>query len=173
MAFAWPIDSTSPSRAAAKAPLDPDALPTVPGSEDLTAFRQSERWGGASFDQVAAQAAGAAAAGEDPTRDHVGLVGLVARPTSRVALLVEGEGAITRRARGDALPDGRILTEVAANTATLAANDGSGPPSDQPPPAEDVLVLFPSVNPAPMDPSVPPPEGPAEPPPAPASGGSR
>ncbi|MDE0008840.1 MAG: hypothetical protein OXS50_11230 [Gammaproteobacteria bacterium] len=154
VALAWPIDTTSTSRAAATGPVDPDALPTIPGSEDLTAFRESERWGGASFNQVAAEAAGRAAASEDPNRDNVGLVGLVARPSSRVALLVEGEGTVTRRTPGDALPDGRVLTEVAANTATLAATVAETPseaPSEEPSPAQDVLVLFPPVHPAPAD----------------------
>ena len=154
VALAWPIDTTSTSRTATTGAVDPDALPAIPGSEDLTAFRQSERWGGASFNQVAAEAAGRAAGSEDRNRDNVGLVGLVASPTSRVALLVEGEGTVTRRTPGDALPDGRILTEVAANTATLAATDANAPseaPSEEPLPAKDVLVLFPPVNPAPLE----------------------
>lgn len=154
IALAWPIDTTSTSRTATTGAVDPDALPTIPGSEDLTAFRQSERWGGASFNQVAAEAAGTAAGSEDPNRDNVGLVGLVASPTSRVALLVEGEGTVTRRTPGDALPDGRVLTEVAANTATLAATDANAPSEasgEEPSRAQDVLVLFPPVNPTPVD----------------------
>jgi len=154
IALAWPIDTTSTSRSATTGTVDPDALPTIPGSEDLTAFRQSERWGGASFNQVAAEAAGTAAGSEDPNRDNVGLVGLVASPTSRVALLVEGEGTVTRRTPGDALPDGRVLTEVAANTATLAATDANAPSEasgEEPSRAQDVLVLFPPVNPTPVD----------------------
>ena len=158
-ALTWPIDTTSTSRTTTTGAVDPDALPTIPSSEDLTAFRQSERWGGLSFNQVAAEAAGAAAAGsEDPNRDNVGLVGLVASPTSRVALLVEGEGTVTRRTPGDALPDGRVLTEVAANTATLAATDTgalSEAASEEPSPTEDVLVLFPPVNPTPVDSAAP------------------
>ena len=155
IALVWPIDITSASRAAATGPVDPDALPTIPGGEDLTAFRESERWGGASFNQVAAEAAGRAAGSEDPNRDNVGLVGLVASPNSRVALLVEGEGTVTRRTPGDALPDGRVLTEVAANTATLAATaaDAASETSEEPSPAKDVLVLFPPVNPAPLEPA--------------------
>ena len=157
VALAWPIDTTASNRARAANPVDPDALPTLPGSEDLTAFRESERWGGPSFNQVAAEAAGLAAAnGEDPNRDNVGLVGLVARSTDRVALLVGGEGTVTRRTPGDALPDGRVLTEVAANTATLAATAQAETPSEQPPSSEDVLVLFPRVNPTPIDASPPP-----------------
>lgn len=169
VALVWPIDTTSASRAAATGPVDPDALPTVPGSEDLTAFRESERWGGASFNQVAAEAAGRMADGEDPNRDNVGLVGLVARPNSRVALLVEGEGTVTRRTPGDALPDGRVLTEVAANTATLAATAASEAPSEEPSPAKDVLVLFPPVNPAPLEPA----SSPDTAEPAPAANASR
>ena len=158
VALAWPIDTTSTSRTATTGPVDPDALPAIPGSEDLTAFRQSERWGGPSFNEVAAEAAGMVAGSEDPNRDNVGLVGLVASPTSRVALLVEGEGTVTRRTPGDALPDGRVLTEVAANTATLAAEAASAeakPPSEPAPSSEDVLVLFPPVNPTPIDASAP------------------
>ena len=159
VAVAWPIDTT-PTRRAASTPLvDPDVLPAVPGSEDLTAFRNSQRWGGASFNQVAAEAAAAkAAGGEGANRDNVGLVGLVASPTSRVALLVEGEGTVTRRAPGEALPDGRVLTEVAANTATLtpvsgnASNAETQPPSAPETSGDDVLVLFPHVNPTPLEP---------------------
>ncbi len=156
LALTWPIDTTSTGRAAASHPVDPDALPTIPGSEDLTAFRQSKRWGGPSFNQVAAEAAEAVAGSEDPSRDNVGLVGLVASSTSRVALLVEGEGTVTRRTPGDALPDGRVLTEVAANTATLAANAASDASTEEPSPTEDVLILFPPVNPAPIDATAPP-----------------
>lgn len=157
VALAWPIDTTSTTRAANASPVDPDALPAIPDAEDLTAFRASQRWGGPSFNEVAAEAAGLANANaEDPSRDNVGLVGLVASPTSRVALLVEGEGTVTRRTPGDALPDGRVLTEVAANTATLAADAASTqtePPTDRPPSEEDILVLFPQVIPTPIDPS--------------------
>ena len=156
VALAWPIDTTATSRTANTGSVDPDALPIVPGSEDLTAFRQSERWGGASFNEVAAAEAGAAAGSDDPNRDNVGLVGLVASPTSRVALLVEGEGTVTRRTPGDALPDGRVLTEVAANTATFAANAASDAPTEEPSPTEDVLILFPPVNPAPVEATAPP-----------------
>ena len=162
VALAWPIDTAATSRAANTGSVDPDALPIVPGSEDLTAFRQSERWGGASFNEVAAAEAGAAADSDDPDRDNVGLVGLVASPTSRVALLVEGEGTVTRRTPGDALPDGRVLTEVAANTATLAANAASDASTEEPSPSEDVLILFPPVNPAPVDATAAPPDSTAQ-----------
>lgn len=155
IALAWPIDTTSTTRAANASPVDPDALPSIPDTEDLTAFRTSGRWGGPSFNEVAAEAEGLAAANaNDPTRDNVGLVGLVASPTSRVALLVEGEGTVTRRTPGEALPDGRVLTEVAANTATLAATE-TEPSTEQPESAEDVLVLFPPVTPTPIDPAPP------------------
>ena len=90
----------------------------------------------------------------------------------RVALLVEGEGTVTRRTPGDALPDGRVLTEVAANTATLAAtaaDTASEAPSEEPSEAEDVLVLFPPVNTAPLEPA----SSPDTTEPAPAANASR
>ena len=154
----WPGPSTPPPRVEPQtpAPWTPTPSPSSPAAKTSPPFRQSERWGGASFNEVAAAEAGAAAGSDDPNRDNVGLVGLVASPTSRVALLVEGEGTVTRRTPGDALPDGRVLTEVAANTATFAANAASDAPTEEPSPTEDVLILFPPVNPAPVEATAPP-----------------
>lgn len=138
LAFAVPVSDSAQGGGAAGAVSGPAGLPAVPGTEDLTAFRASERWGGDSFDALAAAAAEAEAGAAGADRDNLGLVGLVSRPDSRVALLL-ADDEVLRQSTGDELPDGRVLAEVAPNAAVLSAPAEEGA-------EDDVLVLFPRAT---------------------------
>lgn len=133
LAFAWPVSSPPPPSAAAEVP-GPRDIGSLP-AEDLEGFVRSTRWG-ISFEEAERQAA--VAAGLDrlnPELREMGFVGLFAVPGRTSILLILEDGTVQRFHVGDALPDGRVLAEVAENR--LILTDSSQQPYE--------LVLFPEI----------------------------
>lgn len=132
LAFAWPVSSPPPP-AAVEIPGQRD-IGSLP-AEDLEGFVRSTRWG-ISFEEAERRAA--AAAGLDrlnPELREMGFVGLFAVPGRTSILLILEDGTVQRFHVGDALPDGRVLAEVAENR--LILTDASQQPYE--------LVLFPEI----------------------------
>ena len=133
LAFAWPVSAPPPPPAAAGVP-EPRDIDDRP-AENLEGFVRSTRWG-ISFEEAERRAA--AAAGRDqlnPELREMGFVGLFAVPGRTSILLILEDGTVQRFHVGDALPDGRVLAEVAENRLTLT--DVSQQPYE--------LVLFPEI----------------------------
>ncbi|MXX28694.1 MAG: hypothetical protein F4171_07260 [Gammaproteobacteria bacterium] len=133
LAFAWPVSSPPPPTAAVEIPGQRD-IGSLP-AEDLEGFVRSTRWG-ISFEEAERRAA--AAAGLDrlnPELREMGFVGLFAVPGRTSILLILEDGTVQRFHVGDALPDGRVLAEVAENR--LILTDASQQPYE--------LVLFPEI----------------------------
>ena len=133
LAFVWPVSSPLQRSAPAEVPQarDVGSLP----AEDLEGFVRSTRWG-ISFAE--AQRRAAAAAGMDrlnPELREMGFVGLFALPDLTSILLILEDGTVQRFHVGDALPDGRVLAEVAPNR--LILTDANQQPYE--------LVLFPDI----------------------------
>ena len=132
LAFAWPVASPPPPAAAVEPP-EPRDIGSLP-EEDLEGFAQSTRWG-ISFEEAERRAA--AAAGLDrinPELREMGFVGLFSVPDRTSILLILEDGTVQRFHVGDALPDGRLLAEVAENR--LILTDASQQPYE--------LILFPA-----------------------------
>lgn len=112
-------------------------------AEDLGAFLAGRRWG-VSLQEIIDQADAEAEASDGAMTPveitsalaEIGFVGLMREGEKHAVLLVLPDGRIARLARGDALPDGRILASVAGHSLTLAADDGQ----------EEVLALFPRLE---------------------------
>lgn len=143
LAFVWPVSSPRQLSAPAEVPQprDIDGMP----AEDLEGFVRSTRWG-ISFEE--AQRRAAAAAGLDrlnPELREMGFVGLFTVPDHTSILLILEDGTVQRFHVGDALPDGRVLAEVAENR--LILTDANQQPYE--------LILFPELasdaNPSPSD----------------------
>ena len=133
LAFIWPLSSPPQLSALTEIP-EPRDIGSVP-AENLEGFVQSTRWG-ISFDE--AQRRAAVAAGLDrlnPELREMGFVGLFAVPDRTSILLILEDGTVQRFHVGDALPDGRVLAEVAENRLTLT--DANQQPYE--------LVLFPEI----------------------------
>lgn len=135
--LAWPV---------ARPPLPPTAdvdwlaepLPAKAGSEDLSAFLASQRWGISLAEArraAAGDGAGPSAAGINPELAALGFVGVTVIGDAFAALVV-ADGATVRLRPGDGLADGQTLAAIDANTATLRTPSGE----------ERVLVLFPPVS---------------------------
>ena len=133
LAFIWPVSSPLQRSAPAEFPQPPN-IGRLP-AEDLEGFVRSTRWG-ISFEE--AQRRAAAAAGLDrlnPELREMGFVGLFAVPDHTSILLILEDGTVQRFDVGQALPDGRVLAEVAENRLTLT--DANQQPYE--------LVLFPDI----------------------------
>ena len=133
LAFIWPVSSPPPPSAPAEIPKlrDIGAIP----AENLEGFVRSTRWG---ISLEEAQRRAAAAAGLDqlnPELREMGFVGLFAVPGRTSILLILEDGTVQRFHVGDALPDGRVLAEVAENR--LILTDANQQPYE--------LVLFPEI----------------------------
>ena len=132
--FAWPVARPQPPTADVDWLAEPP--PAKAGSEDLSAFLASQRWG-ISLAAADRAAAGVAqpAAGINPELAALGFVGVTAIGDAFAALVV-ADGVTVRLRAGDALADGQTLAAIDANTATLRTPSGE----------ERVLVLFPPVS---------------------------
>lgn len=132
--LAWPVARPQPPTADVDWLAEP--LPAKAGSEDLSAFLASQRWGISLAEaRRAAAGAGPSAAGINPELAALGFVGVTAVGDAFAALVL-ADGATVRMRPGDALADGQTLAAIDANTATLRAPSGE----------QRVLVLFPPVS---------------------------
>ena len=133
LAFVWPVSPPPPPSAAAEVPKARDVASRP--AENMEGFVRSTRWG-ISFEEAERRAA--AAAGLDrlnPELREMGFVGLFAVPGRTSILLILEDGTVQRFHVGDALPDGRVLAEVAENR--LILTDANQQPYE--------LVLFPEI----------------------------
>ena len=134
--LAWPVARPQPPAADVDWLAEPP--PAKAGSEDLSAFLASQRWG-VSLAEARRTAAGAGAGpatvGINPALAALGFVGVTAIGEAFAALVV-ADGATVRLRPGDILADGQTLAAIDANTATLRGASGE----------EQVLVLFPPVS---------------------------
>ena len=130
--LAWPLrgapppDAFSPSRA-----IDADASA---GDGQLDGFLAMARWGRPAYDAEAARRAAeaarlareaaAAAGGLNPVLARLGVIGISTAGDSHAVLLTKPGVDFVRLTVGDALPDGRVLVSVAANSLVLEDADG-------------------------------------------------
>ena len=107
--------------------------------EELSAFLASERWGVPinESEEVGDTPVKQDAPLLNPVLVEMGYVGLVAVKDQRMVLLALPEGNVVRLSPGDTLPDGRTLVSVTDNRLILKGNDM----------AEEVLTLFPRIQP--------------------------
>ena len=149
VALALPV-STGAGAGAQDRSFHAAASPALAPAEDLSAFLASRRWGVSLAEadaarRAAAEAARAAEAGRAPTAlERIGFVGLTGSAQGagkspgwkeRKVLLVLPDGGLGRFAVGDALPDGRLLTAIADNALSLAAQGET-----------EVIELFPAPD---------------------------
>lgn len=130
-----PPDAFSPSPA-----IDADA---TAGDGALDGFLAMARWGRPAYDAEAARraaeeaarlaAAAAAAGGINPVLARLGVIGISTAGDSHAVLLTKPDVDFVRLTVGDALPDGRVLVSVAANS--LVLEDAHG--------GREELLLFP------------------------------
>ena len=119
-------------------------------SEDLAAFRTSERWG-VSLQEARERAAADRARREElerakdaeksqaawsPELQAIGFVGVVITASERVVLLMLPAAEIGRFHAGDVLEDGRTLAVISEQALVLQHKDGQ----------EETLALFPRAS---------------------------
>ena len=140
-AWLWPV--SAPHRNTGDADLSLGEPPQRPAPEDLTAFLDLKRWGGASLREANADAAARGnqrGPGLNPALKELGYVGLVVEAGTSTVLLTTADGTLARLHPGDALNDGRILVAIAHNSITLRAATAT---------ETEVLELFPRPSTAP------------------------
>ena len=153
---AWLLPVSVPAPRDARADGSFGALPQVPSPEDLAGFVDVGRWG-VSLGEISGRIA-AAERGDGETRLNaalkaLGYVGLLVQADINTVLVTTTDGTVVRLKPGDALPDGRVLVEVARNSITLRAADGVAAEEDGAVEsgAVEVLELFPRPSSSPID----------------------
>ena len=139
--LAWPLQGSAPPDTAWRSPaIDPDASAH---HGELDGFLAMSRWGRPAYDAEAARRAAEEAerlareaAGLNPELARLGVIGISTAGDSHAVLLTKPDADLVRLTVGDALPDGRVLVSVAANS--LVLEDGDGEPKE--------FVLFPRVG---------------------------
>ena len=139
--LAWPLQGSAPPDTVSPSPaIDAGALT---GDGELDGFLAMSRWGRPAYDPEAARRAAeeaarraAVAAGLNPELARLGVIGISTAGDSHAVLLTKPEADLVRLTVGDALPDGRVLVSVAANSVVL--EDAVGEPKE--------FVLFPRVG---------------------------
>lgn len=149
-ALAIPVGLPDAETEDARGRLGGDGVAIAP-AEDLSAFANTGRWGGLTYEELEARRR-AAEAGEDADaarRDRMGFVGTTSTPDDKVVFLTLPGGEVTRVPAGGTLPDGRTVSDVTDTTATLS-DTGSDteelelfprPPADGEEAGRETLVL--------------------------------
>ena len=139
--LAWPLQGSPTPDAFSPSPdIDPAASA---GGGELDGFLAMARWGRPAYDAEAARRAAeeaerlareaALAGGINPVLAELGVIGISTAGDSHAVLLTEPDVDLVRLTVGDALPDGRVLVSVAANS--LVLEDAYG--------GREELLLFP------------------------------
>lgn len=167
LALALPVAAPDDGRARRAADAFAAGATTTLATENLAAFRSSERWGLSlqtvrEREQAEAarleaerlarerarqqELAGLAAAGQSawsPELQAIGFVGVVITAAQRVVLLTLPTGGVERFRVGDELKDGRRLAAISAQALVLQHDAGEQEGT------QETLPLFPPVPPAP------------------------
>ena len=167
LALVLPIATPDDDRAQRDADVFADGAATALASEDLTMFRNSQRWGislqgareeaerleaerlareRAREEEVArlAREANRGKAAWSPELQAIGFVGVVITASERVVLLTLPTNSVERFHAGHVLEDGRRLASISAQALVLQHEDGERqtlplfPPA---PTAADVLIV--------------------------------
>lgn len=126
---AWPLSGSPPP----STPPGPSeiAAATSAHSKALDGFLAMTRWGTPPFDPEKAardeaerRARELALGGINPELARLGVVGITSVANRHAVRLRKSAGAIVRLVDGDALPDGRVLISVSANSLVLENADG-------------------------------------------------
>ena len=126
---AWPLSGPPPP----SSPPGPSdiAAATSAQSKALEGFLAMTRWGRPPYDPERAQrereeqaALEAALGGINPELARLGVIGITSVANRHAVRLRKSAGAIVRLLDGDALPDGRVLISVSANSLVLENADG-------------------------------------------------